>query len=245
MKGKLANLFTPGERNGQGDGMVKLALPIHLRFSFSTIADKIFLWDKRDATHIVIIDTTDLKFQRGWKFNIHEHVKDATFAEAGVVGGSDSVAAVVYDGLEKRYKVLYFKIGQGENLEPLVALLPKGDVVPKAMTISRDREFPMLAIACESKVYVYRIENNQLVACPTLFGLEVFGAGHKTKTGQIRQRANFSLNSKTLVVATQMPPDTKGQKRANVCIRAWSCQPGASTVSPRLLLDQLTDLSAV
>jgi len=247
MKGKLTSFkrFATGEREGRVEGAAKIGLPEHLRFSFSNAADRIFLWDKGDAARIAIIDTTGSKFQRGWKVNIHEHVKDATFAEAGVVGGSDTVATVVYDGSEKRYKVLCFKIRQAEILEPLVAQLPEGDGLPKAMAISRDRESPLLAVACETKVYVYRLQNDKLVVCSKLFGLKAFGAGHKTKTGQLRQRASFSLNSEVLVVATQMPPDTKGQKRANVYIRAWSCRSEGSTEPTRPFIDQLTDLSAV
>ncbi|KAK1749479.1 hypothetical protein QBC47DRAFT_395701 [Echria macrotheca] len=222
------------------------SLPPELDFKISATGKLLSLWDKKNFRYIVSLGNVNQdrdvygSFRSARMFKLPEHTNPAMLTGSWVKAGDDIIATVVHvptvgDPLNGSYKVLCFRSSiQGDGLEGQIPWQP--NLVPKALAVSRNDL--MVAVACESKVYIYQIIDHGLV--PYGDALEVYDTNALQPYGRIQQYINFSVNSDVLVVVSHMP-QTESQADS-VHIRLWRC-PNPNNRDPFQMLHSLDPVS--
>ncbi|KAK0715433.1 hypothetical protein B0H67DRAFT_553957 [Lasiosphaeris hirsuta] len=195
--------------------------PVDLCFSFSAISTSLLLWEPANPGYIIKLRSP---FEDGTKLLLRRHTTvpstQSGSGESGITvelveGGEQIVAAVIFE--DPYWKLVCFD-GQGT---PHGVYLPPS-LSPIALAVSRDDS--KVAVGCGRTVLFYGINDGVPV---TLKQLPAHSKLQATEPGTHRaqrlQKLNFSIDSKTLIAATQEPTSkTREHQGHQVHIRLWN-----------------------
>lgn len=200
-------------------------IPEDLSFCFSAVGTALLMWRKRQTDHVARLI---LPFQNGQKLLLAPASQPGSLREdrnfsIKLVGAGNDLAVVVASLDNKLGYMLccfdkYARLFETHLPDP-------GGLLPTALAVSRDDS--KIAICCGGMVLIYGMADN---VGPKLVGsVPAHSTGSNVPSNRRLQKANFSLDSTTLVTATQ---EYHGNVKSpyQVHVRLWRCLPDGPPV---------------